>query len=538
MLGLIIIYIITSIILVVVKMKKDLLIFQQNLYNNNNRQIKWVAKNIFSFINIEILNVILPILMFFIEKDSIINKILFIAIIIINLLSILINNNNINIYNERKKFNFTNRVARLIGTYSILFILNSVFLIYNYCYKSNINYNILICSSMIYFNSIAIVLINFINKPLEKMTYTYYLLKAKKKLKQHNDLKVIGITGSYGKTSSKNILNDILSVKYNVLATPQSLNTPYGLMKTINEKLSKFDEVFIAEMGAYKKGEIEELCNIVKQKYSILTNIGTAHLEIFGSEENIQKTKFEIVETLPDKGIAILNKDDKKQLEYNIKNNKELKVIWIGIDNKDADVCAGNIKCTSNGTVFTLYLKGEKESYEFATKLLGRHNVYNILAGIALGIEFGIDLVSLQKSVKNVKQIPHRLELKKISNFYQIDDAYNSNPVGASNALKVLSLMSGIKVVVTPGMVELGVKEEEYNEKFGEEIADVADYVILIGERKTLPIRKGLENKKFDNNKVIVYNDVREAYKYIQSINTNQDVFALFENDLPDTYSE
>ena len=182
--------------------------------------------------------------------------------------------------------------------------------------------------------------------------------------------------------------------------------------------------------------------------------------------------------------------------------------------------------------------KGDKNKYTFETKLLGDHNVYNILAGIACGVEFGIDIEDLVAAVKSVRPVEHRLELKRLGNFYQIDDAYNSNPVGAENACKVLGMMPGLKVVVTPGMIELGAKEKEYNKKFGEQIAEVADYAVLIGEKRTKPIYEGLIDKGFDKEKIIVFNDVRDAYPFIGSLTGKKDVYALFENDLPDTYNE
>ena len=305
---------------------------------------------------------------------------------------------------------------------------------------------------------------------------------------------------------------------------------------TVNNHMDKFTDIFIAEMGAYVKGEIRRLCKLVKPKYGILTRIGTAHLETFGSQENIQKGKFELIESLPSDGFGILNGDDPLQVSYKLKNN--VRIIWIGIENKDVDVRAENIKCSSKGTSFDVVLKNDKNKYKFETKLLGNHNVYNILAGIACGIEFGIDMESLQKAVAGVRPIEHRLEIKKLGNFTMIDDAYNSNPTGAENACQVLGMMPGVKVVVTPGMIELGDKEDEYNKKFGTQIAEVADYVILIGERKTKPIKEGLLENKFDKDKIIVFNDVREAYPYISNLANNNDVYALFENDLPDTYNE
>ncbi|MEG0995209.1 MAG: cyanophycin synthetase, partial [Bacilli bacterium] len=228
---------------------------------------------------------------------------------------------------------------------------------------------------------------------------------------------------------------------------------------------------------------------------------------------------------------------DLKQVNYHLKNNCCIK--WIGIDNQDVDILAKNIMVSGKGTTFDICFKGDKTSYHFETKLLGKHNVYNILASVALGKEFGIEISLLQQAVKGVKVIEHRLELKKIGNFYQIDDAYNSNPVGAKNALEVLKLMDGTKIVVTPGMVELGVKEQELNEEFGKEIAEVASKVILIGKKRTKPIKDGLKAACYKEENIIVLNDVREAYPYIQSLKKpNEELYALFENDLPDSYDE
>ena len=350
------------------------------------------------------------------------------------------------------------------------------------------------------------------------------------------NLKIVGITGSYGKTSSKNILADILNVKYNALPTPRNLNTYNGLIMTVNNHMDKFTDVFIAEMGAYVKGEIKGLCDLVHPKYGILTRIGTAHLESFGSEENIQQGKFELIESLPSDGIGVLNRDDPKQVSYKLKN--KVKLVWIGIEEEDVDVRAVDIKCNNKGTTFNIIFKGDKKKYAFQTKLLGKHNVYNILAAVALGREFGITVKELQQAVSGVKAVEHRLELKRLGNFYMIDDAYNSNPVGAKGAVEVLGMMPGKKIVVTPGMIELGDKEDEYNKEFGSEIAEVADYAVLIGERHTKPIYEGLIKKGFDKDHIIVYNDVREAYKFIETQVGNEEVYALFENDLPDSYNE
>lgn len=527
------------IFLLLLKSKKSLHMLQQNLYNENNRYIKWNLRNISQFLNLEIVVIVLAAIACFVMYDvKLYNLIIQITICILYLIHIIKLKMDAKKEKTKKPLVYTKRIKRLIVTTTILYLVIFVLMFLNKYDEKTLWLLafILICAT--YLNALVVYIANIINKPIEKSVYQYYKTKAQNKLKSMPNLKIIGITGSYGKTSSKNILSDILNIKFNALPTPRNLNTYNGLIMTVNNNMDKFTEIFIAEMGAYVKGEIKGLCKLVKPQYGILTRIGTAHLESFGSEQNIIDGKFELIESLPSDGVGVLNRDDPKQVGYNLKN--DCKILWIGIDEEDVDVRALNIKCSYKGTSFDVKLKDSDKTYKFETKLLGNHNVYNILAGIALGIYFGIDMEDLQAAVKGVKPVEHRLEIKRLGNFYMIDDAYNSNPTGAASAVNVLSMMPGTKIVVTPGMIELGKKEDEYNEIFGEQIAEVADYVVLVGEEKTKPILQGLKTKNFDLDKVVVYNDVREAYKFINTIssNTQKEVYALFENDLPDTYNE
>ncbi len=525
------------IVTVIIKSKKSLHMLQQNLYNENNRYLKWVFKNSSDFLNVGILAIVLSALCLFLFYKSE-GSLIGILIALVGCFGYESYKLSVKAKNEqtKKPLVVTKRVRRLIITTTILYLIPVVISVFYYNNTQILWLLILILVGMVYLNYFIVFLANIINFPYERGVYHYYKHKAQSTLKSMPNLKIIGITGSYGKTSSKNILADILNIKYNALPTPRNLNTYNGLIMTVNNHMDKFTDIFIAEMGAYVKGEIKGLCNLVHPKYGILTTIGTAHLESFGSEENIQKGKFELIESLPADGIGVLNGDDPKQVSYNLKNN--VKTIWVGINNKDVDVRATDIKCNSKGTTFKVKFKNEAKAYEFQTKLLGNHNVYNILAALALGYEFGISIKDLQQAVKSVKAVEHRLELKKLGNFYMIDDAYNSNPVGAENATIVLGMMPGIKVVVTPGMIELADKEDFYNKEFGRQIAKVADYAVLIGEKHTKPIYDGLIEKGFDKEHIIVYNDVRDAYTFINTLTGKKDVYALFENDLPDTYNE
>lgn len=520
------------------KSKRYLHMLQQNLYNENNRYLKWVFKNIRLFWDVDIfimaVALIGALVTYDLEKFSLLMGM---TLIVLNFILGFSYRKKINTDQNKKPLVITKRVKRLIITISILYLIPVVLGILNIDNYQLVWWMMFMMSVMVFLNPFIVFLANIINYPYERGVYHYYKNKAQNKLKSMSGLKIIGITGSYGKTSSKNILSDILNVRYNALPTPRNLNTYNGLIMTVNNHMDKFTDIFIAEMGAYVKGEIKGLCDLVKPKYGILTTIGTAHLESFGSEENIISGKFELIESLPSDGFAVLNGDDPKQVNYKLKN--KVKTIWIGIDNKDVSVRACNIKCSSKGTSFDVVFDDSDEKHRFETKLLGKHNVYNILAGIACGREFGIEISELQAAVKMVKPVEHRLELKKLGSFYQIDDAYNSNPVGAKSACEVLGMMDGVKVVVTPGMIELGDKEKYYNKEFGKQIAKVADYVVLVGEKRTKPIYEGILSEGFDKDNIIVYNDVRDAYTFINSLTNGKDeVFALFENDLPDTYNE
>ena len=515
--------------------KKSLHMLQQNLYNENNRYLKWIFKNKKqAFLNLNLYGIVFAVLLLFSMMEEL-DIFFIIMMILVYIVSFFVDREKRKHEQTKKPLVITKRVKRLIVTLAVLYLIPSVLIVINNQFR---DVCLIVLAAMTSLNFIVLFIANIINHPIERMIFHGFERKAKKKLKSMTNLKVVGITGSYGKTSSKNILNDILNVKYNSLATPKSINTFNGLMIVINNTLTKLEDVFIAEMGAYVKGEIKGLCKLVGPKYGIITKIGTAHLATFGSEQNILDAKMELIESLPEDGVGVLNKDDEKQRGYKIKNSNPCRIMWIGIDSDDVDVKASNIKCSGKGTSFDITFKGDKKKYPFETKLLGRHNVYNILAAVALGQEFGLTIKELQQGVKRVQPVEHRLELKRLGNFYQIDDAYNSNPVGAKNALEVLGMMSGTKVVVTPGMIELGEKEDELNKEFGKQIADVADFVILVGEKKTKPIKEGLLEKKFKESKLYVTNDVREAYTIINKLKSKEELFALFENDLLDTYNE
>lgn len=513
------------------KSKKGLHMLQQNWYDDDHRFLKWITKNPYKvFVNPDMFFVIFAI---FLVVDVNIAFCLFaIFYIIVGLLFVRSEKQE----QVKIKFNFTKRVRRLSVTVLLLYILPITVMCLLYS-EQLVPYYYFILGGFAYLNYFFIMVANIINIPVEKQVFLFYKYKAQRKLKSMSNLNVVGITGSFGKTSSKNILNDVLSVKFNSFPTPKNFNTTYGLILSINNYLDKFNDVFIAEMGAFRRGEIKILCDLVHPKYGILTRIGEAHLESFGSLENTTKGKFELIESLPKDGCGVLNFDDERQRNYKLKN--KCHILTIGIDSDDVDVRGTNIKLSKQGSTFDVIFKGDEKKYTFTTKLLGKHNIYNILASIALGHYLGISIEQLIVAVKGVKSIEHRLELKKMGELNIIDDAYNSNPSGCKSALEVLKLMPGKRIVVTPGMIELGDKQYELNQEFGRLIADSADEVILVGKEQTKPIYEGLKLMNYNEKQIHIINDVVEAYPLIYSLKEkDKEVFALFENDLPDTFNE
>lgn len=504
---------------------------QLNFYDENHRYLKWLMKNPTKvFLTVDMFFVIFAV---FVGMPAKICMTLFALFYLVVLYQ---NYRSTKKEQVKIKLAITSRVKRLLLTITIIYFIPFIGFYLGYM-EEYLGIYYFMMGALVYVNYFVVMVANIINIPIEHQVFLYYKRKAKKKLKGMPNLKKIGITGSYGKTSCKNILNDILNVEFISSTTPKNYNTTYGMILTVNNYLDKFNDIFVAEMGAFQRGDIKKICDFVKPQYGILTKIGTAHLESFGSQENIQKGKFELIESLPSDGIAVLNRDDELQVSYHLKN--KCRVIWIGIDAEDADVRATNLKFDYRGTSFDCHFKGDKNTYHFETCLLGKNNVYNILGALALGEAFGISKEKLIVGVKKVKPIAHRLELKKMGNINLIRDDYNSNPVGAKAALDMLKLMPGKRVIVTPGMIELGNREYELNLELGRQIAQVCDEVILVGEHQTKPIQEGLQLEDYPEKKVHIINNVVIAYQLLQQMKeSGKDLYALFENDLPDQYNE
>ena len=361
-----------------------------------------------------------------------------------------------------------------------------------------------------------IALANLIAKIYEVPHNKSFIRAAKKKMGA-SKLTVVGITGSYGKTSTKQILSGILSKKYRVLSTPRSHNTPLGLALSINSNDLENYDIFIAEMGARHLGDIAELCEFCPPDYSVITGICPQHLESFKTEENIIKAKGEILLSTKQKAIIAPDAYD-SFCSYDCR--------------KVSADCVSNIVCKSSGTEFALTLGGQTKIVK--TKLLGEHSAHNVAIAACLAFELGMSLDEIASAVAELDFIEHRLQLIQSGGVNILDDGYNSNVKGAAAAIQVLGTFEGRKIVVTPGLVELGILEESENYALGKKLVGL-DEVILVGDTLVTPVRKGFLENGGDSKKLHTVPTLFAAQDMLKGILQSGDT-VLFLNDLPDIY--
>lgn len=369
-----------------------------------------------------------------------------------------------------------------------------------------------------------------ITYPFERMIAKSFIkdaIEEVEKLKSAG-LKVVGITGSYGKTTAKNILFAMLSTKYRVCASPGSYNTPLGICRTVNDSLEPDDNILVAEMGARRRGDIKELCDVAKPDLGIITGVGSQHYETFGSLEAIADTKYELAEALPEGGLAVFNCADAgaAKLAERFGGRKALAGDCDGCTVKFSDVEFGSF-----GSRFALTAGGE--TVKVSTRLLGRHIPALIAACAAAALELGVPLCACARACEKLAPVPHRLELIAAGDKTVIDDAYNSNTEGAKNAVEVLGCFEGRKIIVTPGIVELGELEADANREFGRRIAAVCDLAILVG-RRAKQIKAGAEEAGMPEENIKTVASLAEARELLAEESGKAAV--LFENDLPDNY--
>ncbi len=370
--------------------------------------------------------------------------------------------------------------------------------------------------------------------PAEKAISEMYFRDAQRILKARKDLIKIGITGSWGKTSVKFILGTILEEKYHTLITPASFNTPMGVTKVIRSGLEPGHRVFVAEMGARHVGDIKEMCRLVHPQIGILTSVGPQHLDTFKTVERVSKTKYELIDALPEDGFAVFADDGDIVRNLYEKTTKEK--MLAGMDPDTDDVWAESIQVSGHGSTFDLCT--EQERIHCSTVLLGELNIRNILACSCVALKLGMTPEQIACGIAKIKPVEHRLQLiENPAGMTVIDDAFNSNIRGAKQAFSVLKEMNGTRILVTPGMVELGNQEEAMNREFGKAAAGCCDHAILIGKKRSESIAAGMTENGFPKDSIQVVNSLAEAAELLKKQAKPGDT-VLFENDLPDNYTE
>ncbi len=515
-----IVFLAVAAVWVCVKLGYELQMFQQNSYRNE-RYFKWLGKNYASIDRVVELAALVAIAIIWFTG---INKW---WLLLPSLMQLLLTIKTLT-RKSKVKLKFTSRAKRLYFTSLAIIVIGVVA---NVIYTGMMG-GLLTTAANGVLTCIILPIANIILKPVERRINNWYINDAKRILKEHPGLIIVGITGSYGKTSTKHFLETILSQKYNVLMTPGSFNTTMGVVRTIREYLKPTHEVFICEMGAKQIGDIKEICDLVHPKYGILTSVAEQHLDTFKNIENVRKTKFELIDSLPQDGCAFLNAD--YEIIKNTNHGKTAE--YYSTTDKTANyyVDMQELAYSQDGTDFSVIVNGN--TIKMRTPLLGDYNISNILACVACACKLGLTTEQIAFGVHKLRPVEHRMEIKRnAAGVVIIDDAFNSNPKGAKMALETLAGFPGQRFVITPGIIELGDKQYFYNEQLGEQIADNVDFAVLVGAKQTAPIYDGLIKKSFPTDKIYVAQNLNDAATWAFS-RTNPGDVVLFENDLPDLF--
>ncbi len=490
------------IFLIIKDLYHELTIFQQSSYKTKNyfKHFKrYYLGNIKSYIKLTLLICLI-----------IYN---FLATWYIGMINLFLISGDYLLFNKKiLKLKYTKRLIRLITTTSLLIILLTI-----------INSSLLsICYYLIPF---VIILSNVINKPIELIINKYYLNKANKKLNKIKPFK-IGITGSFGKTSTKNFLYEILKDHYLTHMTPKSYNTLMGVSKDILLNLKGTEEIYISELGATMPNDINKLNKLLNINYGVITSIGTQHLESFKTLDNIIKTKLEILNS-EEISTIFINADNEALDKYNYP--KDLKVIRVGINNKNVDYQASILNESFNNLSFVLNNK-----WIIYTKLNGKHNVINLLLCIAIGVEMGLDIDKIVESIALIEPVEHRQSIMKFDKYQIIDDSFNSNYIGFINALDTLKQTNTFKILITPGIVEQDKMLKKYYKTISLKIKDSTNLTYIIDNPNSKELVKSLKEVNY-HNYLIVYS-LKEAITLINELQINQYITILIENDLTDYY--
>lgn len=442
--------------------------------------------------------------------------------------------------NSKKKLVATTRAKRIFIPAFIIAVLSAIpYMYFSAPFLWIINVQLL---------PFILILVNLCLKPFEDAIQLGYWKEAHNKVLDYQP-KVIGITGSYGKTSIKHILGHILKTQAQTLITPGSINTPMGITRVIREQLEPTHQYLIVEMGAYGPGSIARLCKLTPPDIGIIASIGHAHYERFRSLDTVAKAKFELADAVIQKGGKTIIHERTLRFTHarQLKNENAEHFIVAGdapsVENSNRDVSYIRPedlqiqKIVQRTTGLAITFEYQKIIYSPEVPIFGIHHAHNIALAFATAIELGVSSEDIQDALSTMPQIQHRLELKKQADgSILIDDAYNSNPIGFQSALNLLATISkdGRKILLTPGMVELGVAHDDAHEKIGQSAGEVCDVCLVVNPDRISTFIKGFKStgsaktlKEFDS--------FKEAQAWYIKNKQEGDIL-LIENDLPDMY--
>jgi len=404
---------------------------------------------------------------------------------------------------ENKKPLVWTEKLRFIAVFSFFCGIAFIFILYKF-----VGLAFIFFTPLLFFLKFIFIILAVITRfPYEIINKKIVIAKTRNKIIKYKKegLVVIGITGSFGKTTCKEFLYRILNSYKPTLKTPESYNTLFGIAKVVNLELDLRHKFFVCEMGAYKRGEIKEICKMVIPDYAILTGINEQHLERFKNIENTIKAKFELVEAVGNEENIVLNGDCE-----NVFQNYKTFV-------KNPHLLFSKNKTINN------------------PNLIGKANKTNALLASEMAKVLKIPESIISTSLSNLKPFSHRLEVRKLESGVTIlDDSYNSNIDGFNQALNALSNFKGTKIIATPGIVELGNKTDEVHKNLGEMCDKVCDYIFLVGKSDRVEgLALGIKSK----NKIVHLKSIKDLNLEIANLKINPPITVLIENDLPDNYN-
>lgn len=437
------------------------------------------------------------------------------------------------------KLNMTDRATAIynlaLGLYAIAVIV-TIAGAYAIGAGDNIFWYWLLAIVLIQSSPTWIAIANGILWPNELKKQQAFLQEAKDILADYQPY-TIGITGSYGKTSTKAILGSILEAIEPTFWTPGSINTEMGITRQIREQLKPQQEIAIIEMGAYQIGSISKLCRLTPPNAGLVTAVGVMHLERFGGAENIYKAKCELPQAIPADGLLVCNGDNPGARKMASEHTKKTTLLY-GLEPElgHLDCWMSDIDASMEGTNFIIHWQGK--AYPGFTKLLGVPMLSNLVGAFTMACALGKDPDYVIAAIHNLEPANNRLNLRKNGDGFILDDSYNSNPIGFASALEVLdALDGGRKILMTPGMVELGDIQAAENRQVALKAASICDLAIVVGDTNKDSLKAGLLEGGLAPEKLMEFPNRDEALAYLTSPEHRQAKdLILIENDLPDLY--